>query len=396
MAHPHSKIGASQCERWWNCPGSVREIAKCPPQPDSEYAKDGTAAHKLAETCLKENADPFLYIGVTLAGTEKVISEEMAEAVQEYLNVIDSDLEKHALMRKDLQVEQRFHLTHIHQQAYGTCDVVLPVFLTKVIVYDFKYGSGVAVDAEDNKQGLYYALGAAEGGNYEEFEIVIVQPRAVHKSGPVRRWSVNKATLEEFGEDLRVHIGHTEAEDAPLHCGKWCQKTFCPAIVCCREVRHDMEQAAMVVFDAQPKAILPRPEELTPLMLRRLLDMVPIIDAYLRAVEAFALDQANKGVEIIDYKLVARRSNRKWKDEQAVIKKFGKKVAVKVIEEVLSPSQLETKLKESMKLKEAKAAIEPLTFKPDTGNVLVPYDDPREAVKPQIEHVFEEKEDLFS
>ena len=155
-----------------------------------------------------------------------------------------------------------------------------------------------------------------------------------------------------------------------------------------------MENAAMVVFDAQPVATPPAPETLTPLMLRRLLDMAPIIDAYLRAVESYALDVANKGGEVLGYKLVSKRSNRKWKDESEVEKKWPK-IAVRMVKEILSPSQVEAELKTLMKIKEAKAEVEPLTFKPDTGNVLVPEDDPREEVKPKLEQTFKD-ESLFS
>ena len=387
----HSRVSASQCERWWNCPGSVRLVSTCPPQPDNEYAKEGRVAHKVAEICLTKFENPYSLTGKVMEGV--TVTDEMAEAVQMYLDVIDADLEKYRLTLADLQVEHKFHLTQIHPDAYGTNDANLQIFLKKCIVYDFKYGSGIAVDAEDNKQGLYYALGASLEGDYDDYEIVIVQPRAVHKSGPVRRWCVNRATLEAFGEDLRVHIEQTEKEGAPLLCGEWCQKTFCPAIVCCPSVKHDMEQAAMVVFDAEPVDTPPKPETLTPIMLRRLLGMIPIIDAYLRAVESYALDQANKGVYILDYKLVARRSNRKWRDEQAVKAKWGK-MAVRTVEEVLSPSQLEGELKAIMKLKEAKAEIEPLTFKPDTGTVLVPVDDPRPEVKPLLTQTFTD-ESLF-
>ena len=83
--HPHSKISASTCERWWNCPGSVREVAKCPPQPESVYAKEGTAAHKLAELCLLEGHGPFHMAGTELEGVN--VTNDMCEAVNVYLDV---------------------------------------------------------------------------------------------------------------------------------------------------------------------------------------------------------------------------------------------------------------------------------------------------------------------
>ena len=390
MGQPHSRVSASSCERWWNCPGSVQEAAKYP-QITSEYAREGTAAHKLAEMCLDGVLTPFEAIGTEVCGV--TITEAMAEAVHVYLDVIDEDLAKYKLTRRDLQIERKFHLAHIHPDAYGTNDANLPVFLTKVIVYDFKYGSGIAVDAEDNKQGLYYALGAAKEGDYTEIEVVIVQPRAIHKEGPVRRWTVPMDDLVAFAKELRKHIEATEGAKAPLVCGEWCKKTFCPALVGCKEARKAMEKAALVAFDGPADVVVPKPESLSLGQIQRLLSMAPIIDAYLKSVESYALEVVNRGEKIPGFKLVAKRSNRKWKDEDAVVKKFGK-TAIRVIEEVLSPSQLETELKKAMPLKEAKGAVEPLTFKPDTGTVLVPESDPRDEARPKLEQVFG-NEELF-
>ena len=61
------------------------------------------------------------------------------------------------------------------------------------------------------------------------------------------------------------------------------------------------------------------------------------------------------------------------------------------------PSQLETELKKLTTLKDAKAKVEPFTFKPDAGNTLVPNTDPREAVQPKLEQTFGDvvEESLF-
>ena len=34
----HSKIGASSCERFWNCPGSINACEQLPPEETSPYA----------------------------------------------------------------------------------------------------------------------------------------------------------------------------------------------------------------------------------------------------------------------------------------------------------------------------------------------------------------------
>lgn len=225
----HSKIGASSCERWWNCPGSVALIDTLPPQPTSEYATEGTAAHKLAEICLTKGLIAEQMVGQTIPaenGTVRVVTEEMAEAVQVYLDVIRTDMKKYKVHPSDLSIEHRFHLVHIDKDAYGTNDASLKVAFTKVIVYDYKHGAGVAVDAEDNKQGLFYAEGAAHGEEIDEVEIVIVQPRAIHKDGPIRRWTVSKGNLADFAVLLKAKAAATKDPNAPRRCGDWCRKTF--------------------------------------------------------------------------------------------------------------------------------------------------------------------------
>lgn len=398
MEKTHSQVGASSCERWWNCPGSVRFAASLPPQPPSAYAKDGTKAHALAEFALRKNVDAFKASDMYDVddGIGVGISMEMTDAVQLYLDVIDEDIFQYKCKKSDLEIEKHFTLPSIHPDARGTNDANLGVFLQKLIVYDFKYGKGIAVEAEENKQMMYYALGAALEGDYEEIECVIVQPRAIHRDGPVRRWTISRADLLAFGRELKERIIATEVDNAPLFCGDHCQKYFCPALAICPAVRGRVQEVARGVFD-EPVRTLPSLESLTASELSKLLATIPIIDAYVKAVEEYALGLANSGKTVAGYKLVAKRSIRQWKDVDAVKAKWPK-MAVRTVEEVLSPNQLETVLAQVMTKKEAKVITESFTWKPDTGNVLVPESDPREAVQAKIEGVFSDvkENDLFS
>lgn len=381
----HSSIGASTCERWWNCPGSVALIATLPPAPESAYAAEGTAAHELAELSLRTHTAPMDQVGnFSKEGVE--FTEEMAEHVETYIQVIYEDMRKYALSNKDLQIEQKFHLTHIDKDAYGTNDANLRKFLTKIIVYDLKYGVGTVVEVEENKQGLYYASGAAIQGDYDEIEIVIVQPRAIHRDGPVRRWIISRADLDKFEAELKGAIANTRTADAPLRCGQWCQKTFCPALATCPEVKKQVQQAAMVVFDDKPVA-MPDPASLTPLELRRVMDATPLIDAFLKAVQGHALAIAMRGESVFGYKLVrGKEGNRKWYDEEAVAATLGLKFTEEQIfdRKLKSPAQFE-------KLgKAAKAIVSPLVVRSEGRIMLVTDDDPREEVTVDATKVFDE------
>lgn len=369
MNQTHSKIGASTCERWWNCPGSVREIAKLPEQPPSEYALEGTRAHELAELCLRKKQDPFIL----------AIDENMANAIQLYIDVICDDMVQYPQAK--LQIEHKFHLVSVDQNAFGTNDANLRQFMGRLIVYDFKYGAGVAVEAEENKQMLYYALGAAQEGDFTEIELVIVQPRAMHKDGPVRRWLITIEQLEQFSVELKSAIEATKDSNAELKAGSWCHKTFCPYLSQCPAVKKNIQKSADLVFDEINEDNLPAPEKMTPLQLRRLLDVIPLIDAWIKAVEGHAFNLANSGKHIPDYKLVRKRANRKWSDtaEDQLKKMFKQDVIYDL--KLKSPAQLE-------KLVDKKV-VAPLTITPDAGLVLVHESDPREEVSAQAIDVFD-------
>lgn len=398
METTHSQVGASSCERWWNCPGSVRICATLPPQPPSEYAKEGTVLHAVAAYALQNNmtawqaAQALVLKGAKEGGIDS-IDFAQCEHVQTCIEVVREDLGKYPGCT--LEIEKQFQLPHTHPDAWGTNDANIGVFLKKLIVYDYKFGRGVSVEVEENKQMMYYGLGANQEGDYDEIELVVIQPRAIHRDGPVRRWTLRKPELLAFGEELKARISATERKDASLVCGPHCQKYFCPALAVCPAVKKQVSEIAQGVFD-EPARELPSPDRLSVVELKRVLDTMPIIDAWIKAVEAHALNLLNNGNSVPGYKLVAKKSNRQWKDEEVVKKKWPK-IAVQMVEKILSPAQVETALKEVMTKKEAVKMVEDFCYKPDTGTTLAVEEDPREAVRPKLENVFTEQNDsIFS
>lgn len=394
MSNPtpvHSKIGASTCERWWNCPGSVRLVEACPPQKESPYAAEGTAAHELGEICLRDGSDAASHIG-EFAKNGYEFTDEMAEAVQMYLDVIRFDMATYDLKIEDIKIEHRFHLSHIDEMAYGTNDCNLPVFLDKVVVYDYKHGQGVAVDAEENKQLLYYALGAVELGEYDTIEVVIVQPRAIHKDGPIRRWTITADDLHIFANELRERIKLTKKPKAEVKAGVWCKKTFCPAMATCPAIRKTVETEAMVIFD-RPSPTLPSPETLSPETLCRILDTMPLAEEWFKAVWAYAEAKANNGDKLLGYKLVQGcEGNRKWSDEGRVSAEFFDVHGDKIYDiKLKSPAALEKVVGK----KEIKK-VNNLITRAEGKIILVPESDPREMVQPTATKVFIEQEtDIF-
>ena len=91
MAHAeraHARLSPSSAKRWLMCPGSVK-LSEAYPDTTSSYASEGTAAHELAEKCLRERQDAASY--AMIDGVE--VDEDMAIGVQLYVDWVRSQVD---------------------------------------------------------------------------------------------------------------------------------------------------------------------------------------------------------------------------------------------------------------------------------------------------------------
>lgn len=360
------------------CPGSPALSEKAPPEKPSIYAAEGTAAHRLAEVCLKTDNHAARYLGTDVDNFE--VTEEMAEAVQVYLDTVRADIAK--LPGSQVVIEQAFDLSEIYMGLFGTNDAAVFQMFGKLIVYDYKHGAGYPVDVVDNKQLLYYALGAILKlkGDFEEVELVIVQPRCMHRDGHVRRWSVDVPYIMEFARELEAAARRTQEPAAPLKAGTHC--TWCPAKPICPALATLALETAAMDFPPEPAPAprFPDPARLAPAQIQKALELAGVIDDWIRSVEAYAEESARRGVQIPGFKLVKKRANRQWVDEAKVIEtlaEYGD--AIYEPKFLKSPAQVEKVIgKENLLL------VETLTATPNTGVVLVPECDKRKAEVPDM------------
>ena len=305
----HSKIGASSTKRWMTCPGSVRLVESVPKAPSSSYADEGTAAHTLAEMCLKSpsNRDPKDFIGQAVSDKGIVVTEEMAEAVTVYTDYIRG-------LGLPVTIECRFDLGEIYPGMFGTADAVAFDSETQTLhVVDYKHGAGVAVEVENNTQLLYYAVGSAHENTQHPFvsvRLTVVQPRCPHSDGPVRSWDVDGVDLLLWTADLVDAAKRSEDPDAPLISGEHCR--WCPAAGVCPQLRADALAAAETDFAGD---VAYNPAELA-----EALDQLPRVEAWVKAVREFSYSEAERGFCPPGYKLVLKRATRKWVDEQEAAK----------------------------------------------------------------------------
>lgn len=406
----HSQVGASTCERWWNCPGSNALIATLPAKATTKYAAEGTAAHSLCEHVLKNK---ILYDAIwnaenCIGEIEEVedfqikVTEEMAEAANLYVNTILKDIQRiGCTVKTDIQlngkdkeswkhldektqnrpyspwvnIEQNFTLDDVDPEARGTNDASIFVPGKTLIVYDFKYGKGIPVEAVENKQMLYYAIGAAGDKllDFESIELVIIQPRAEHPQGPVRRWVTTPQYVNTFKTELAKRIKATRTSKETCT-GKWCQ--FCNAKMICPATRTKVNEIAKADFQAPMEArVLKAPDKLTPQELRIILDNADLIENYIKEVREFAYVLLERGGNVEGYKLVkGGKAHRQWSDENLAASmlelEFGEDEIYST--KLKSPAQIE-KL-----CKSAKEIVSLYTIRPESKLVLAKDDDVRE------------------
>lgn len=380
----HSRLGASSAHRWLACPGSIRLSAGIADE-SSIYAMHGTAAHELGERCLRAKfADAADYLGEEIVvGNHKFpVDDEMVEAVNLYVETIRADYGPGDI----LFIEHRFDLSNVFEGMFGTNDCGLYKTDGSVKVYDLKYGQGYAVEAKDNPQLAYYGIGllnvpSLKGARVSSVELVIVQPRAPHKDGPVRRWMTDTVHLMDFMSELRQGAEATQDPDAPLAAGPWCK--FCPAAGICPALR---EKA---ITQAQDEFVDVIPGDLDEPMIARLLEQCGLIEDGIRAIRKEAYSRMCGGAQVPGWKIVEKRAVRRWSGEAAEV--VGKLTLLFDLSEddivekkVRSPAQVEKLLP-----KGERAALTEHIVKASSGTTLARETDRRPEVKPALDAVDE-------
>jgi hypothetical protein len=369
----HSRIGASGCNRWWNCPGQV-QLCKDLSSTTSIHATTGIAAHTLCEIGLKRGmgAVERMEGDILFEGEFEIeVDDEMIESVRLYVETILSDLDELRLDRDYLEIEKKFVLDHIDKDAFGRNDACISEPFGILRVYDFKYGHRL-VEVKHNYQLMYYAVGAAKGKDFSEIEFIVVQPRAKHKDGYVRRWRCSPEYLADFEKALKEKIEETKKPNAVLNTGPWCK--YCPAAdnAKCLEMLKSINEIAKTDFE---KVNPPHPNKLNVYDIIRVLNAKDMIKSFLDGVEQRAFELIQNGQEVSGFKVVEKRTRRKWIDEKSVINEFEDIYGNDIYapQKLKSPAQLEKII--------GKKEIAEFTETPLGGLTLVPVSDKREPVK---------------
>lgn len=362
----HALLSASSSLRWLNCTPSARLETQFT-DTGSIYAAEGTAAHALAEHKLKRSLKQRSRRPVS-----DYDCDEMEECTDDYVSYVMELMEDAGKKCADpvVLIEQHLDYSRYVEGGFGTGDCII-VADGILSVIDFKYGKGVAVEAEKNPQMMLYALGALELFDalyeIEKIQMTIFQPRLE----VVSTWKITVAELMDWVKSELVPRAVLAAKgEGDFIPGRWCR--FCKARNQCRARAEEYLKLAQMEF--RPPALLTEDE------IAQILSTADELAKWAADVYAYAANQAiTQGKQWSGFKLVEGRSNRKYSSEEEV----AKAARAAGYKDIYKQSLIGiTEMEKLMGKKKFSEILGTLVYKPTGKITLVPESDSR----PPVEH----------
>lgn len=346
----HSTFSPSGAETWFRCAGSIN-AQKGMPNESTDYSSEGTDAHALAESCLiNHEQSPNEYVNQYL------------DYVNDFVPLSD---------REELYIENRLYFESYAPGGFGTVDSLFIDYSTSIChIFDFKYGAGIRVGAEFNKQMMIYGLGVLDSMKdsfmIDKFELHIIQPRMSN----IVSWTISTNDLREFGEVLREKVKASLLDAAPRVPGlkqcQWCSaKAFCPEL----EEKVSIGEIDNVIKGN--KVSISELEKIPDSRIKDIMDSKKLSAMFMKAVSARVYTSLENGDGFEGYKIVKARKNRVWREEA-----YAKLVEL-LGDEALKSQLIGVGVAEKLIGKEL---VSELSESPEGGNVVVPDSDKRPSI----------------
>ncbi len=371
----HALLSASGAHRWLNCTPSARLETQFPDK-GSDYAAEGTLAHRLAELKLRKYftvMKPSAYKKeLKVIREDPLYAAEMDGHTDAYLDYV-KDAAAAFTAKPYAAIEQRLDFSEIVPEGFGTGDCLLIGGGTLVII-DFKYGQGVPVNAEENSQMMLYALGAIHAFSMlydvKTVKMCIFQPRINN----IDACEMPAEAIAAWGEKIKPVARMAYEGKGEYMPGDWCR--FCRARNLCR-ARSVFSQEPYDQYNGFLPPLISAEEAGT--ALRR----AGVIKKWIADLEEWALSELLSGGAVPGWKAVEGRSLRQFTDTD---KAFEVMKAAGYAEEVLyerKPITL-TAAEKLLGKKKFDEILSGYIEKPSGKPTLVPESDKREAITNKI------------
>lgn len=371
----HALLPASGASRWLNCTPSARLEDEYGEKVTSSYTAEGTLAHELSELYLRkdvlENIDEQDFEAqLENIMANELFDDEMLEVVPIYTDYCEDQFieakqnDEFAI----IEIEQKLDLTEYVPESFGTADcTIISDGIMEII--DLKYGKGIPVYAEWNKQLMLYALGALRKYDMmydiEQIRVTIVQPRINN----ISNWTISVEDLVQWAEnELKVKADMAFHGQGELNAGDWCR--FCSVRNQCKKLYEQQLEIARYEFS---EAKLLSDDEIADIVLR-----VPKLIEWANSIAEYAKNKAlNENKQWPGLKLVEGISRRKWVDEDKALETIYEKFpeldesqvtttkinGITSIEKLVGKKKFFEKLKDVVVIPQGKPTLVPLQDK---------------------------------
>lgn len=407
----HSSLAPSKAATWTVCTASpkyLEENAYRIVERSSRYADEGTKAHEVCDALMKGEPIP--------AGA----NEEMIKHGKAYRDFCASLHAENKVVPNFVELAVPLFY---RPQDKGHVDYLLfQHTLNRIDVVDFKYGAGVKVRADHNKQMSVYARSAIEEYDLDgwvrddtlirlhifqprcrdlldDFDDLTVEEDSNNPAAPKGIESTWEITWDRFKLFTETEIGVPAQliQDNATHLLKFVASEstckWCPASAFCDTRVAALSAGSPVIRQmALPEKIEPTPpEQITDENLAQILRHAPDVKKWLTQCEEYAFNRAMAGNPLPQTKLIAGRGTRKWTDEEAAVVVLESANVEPYEKKLISPSAAEKLLKEAgIGKKDFHAqALDALTQRIAGGPKLTSIADPRPEWKPQVDALSE-------
>ncbi len=376
----HALLSASGAGRWLNCTPSAKLEDEYGERKSSVYAQEGTLAHELSELYIRRdtlsniNEQDFDKSLEEIMANE-LFNEEMLDIVPIYTDYCAAQLAeaKTANPLAIMEIEQKLDLTAFVPESFGTADcVIINDNLMEVI--DLKYGKGISVYAEWNKQLMLYGLGALQKYDtmydIQEVRLTIVQPRINN----ISTWQISAEELRKWAEEeLKPKAQLAFDGKGELNAGDWCR--FCAVRNQCRKLYEQQLEIAQHEF-AEPALLTD--DEIADIVLR-----APKLVEWANSVAEYAQKKAiEENKQWPGLKLVEGISRRKWIDDEEQVSNAIFASCPELTEDRIFSMKLKpiTSIEKIVGKKRFEEILSDMVVKPQGKPTLVPLEDKRPAM----------------
>jgi len=338
----HAFLAPSSADRWVRCALAPTLEAAHPEIEASPSSLEGTAAHWVVQMLLQGTP-----VALDMQAPNGIaVTEEMLEAAE----VVRDDI--YARLGPEWQsllfIERPVPIARVHPtQNWGTPDYSAWSRMENknlcLHLWDFKYGHGV-VEAFENWQMIDYVDGLLEAASIDGLqeqttfvEMTVIQPRAFHRDGPVRRWRV-------LASDLRAYFNRLQAA-ATEATGPNPSATPTPeGCEHCRG-RHACEALQRAAYTAAERGRQYGALDLTPhalgLELRALKRAQALLEARVSGLEAEAVSIIKRGEQVPFWSLESTPGRLAWQKPAAEILALGQMMGLDLAKppECITPTQ---------------------------------------------------------